>query len=200
MLCLIQIYINVLNNRQIRLLIPTFHLYDIQWNKQSKSNRWHLLLFDCLFHWISYKWNVGITRCDRLGTVEHYFTLHHSTVWIAANYCTLYSSYVMYNVNWYKRNTNNHLIEMLNPMFYQYNRQWTIAIKHRKRIAEWEILVEKNNKIDIFAIRALYMILIGHVLRTPGDNIICPIEGFRWNQQMEWGNVIWMHYPHWTCS
>ena len=68
-------------------------------------------------------------------------------------------------------------------MFYQYNRQWTIAIKHRKRIAEWEILIEKNNKIDIFAIRALYMILIGHVPRTPGDNIICPIEGFRWHQK-----------------
>ena len=76
-------------------------------------------------------------------------------VWIAANYCTLCSSYVMFNVNWYKRNTNNQLIEMLNPMFYQYNRQWTIAIKHRKRIAEWEMLVKKPTK-SIFSLLGLY--------------------------------------------
>ena len=44
---------------------------------------------------------------------------------------------------------------MLNPMFYQYNRQWTIAIKHRKRIAEWEILVEKTIK-SIFSLLGLY--------------------------------------------
>ena len=39
---------------------------------------------------------------------------------------------------------------MLNPMFYQYNSLWTIAIKHRKRIAEWEILVKKPQQNRYF--------------------------------------------------
>ena len=43
----------------------------------------------------------------------------------------------MFNVNWYKRNTNNHLIEMLNPMFYQSLKLF---------ITEWEMFVKNPTK------------------------------------------------------
>ena len=79
----------------------------------------------------------------------------------------------MFNVNCYKRNTNNHLIVMLNPMFYQLLKLF---------ITEWEMLVKKTNKMDVFANKIINMILIGHVPWTLGNNIICPIEGFHCNQ------------------
>ena len=79
----------------------------------------------------------------------------------------------MFNVNWYKRNTNNHLTEMLNPMFYQSLKLF---------ITEWQMLVKNPNKMDVFANRIVNMILIGHVPWTLGNNIICPIEGFHFNQ------------------